>query len=202
MEDLKQLWLEKRFDDIYAKITDPWGCLGGRWSFDNRLFTEMIFYNNPVISRILDIGCGLGGLTDNIRSWSGGAEIWGADVSLIAVEKAAATYPLCNFIQWDIAEDEVALDAFDLITMSEVLWYVCHKWKEVSDKIAEMLAENGTFAIHQYFPINQEYYREFIDGLKDFERKMDACGWVVQKKIVSYHDSEPVLLALYKRRAQ
>lgn len=197
-----KLWLEKKFDELYSKNEDPWGCFAGRWSFNNRLFTEMIFCIKKEAPRILDIGCGLGGLTDNIRSWSGGAEVWGADVSQTAVIKAAANYPLCNFIQWDILEDEVSLDKFDLVTMSEVLWYVCHNFKKLSDRIAGLLSDNGMWAIHQYFPLDQKYYREFIDGMNGFETLMESFGWAPIKRIVSYTNSDPVLLALYNRRAR
>lgn len=195
---MENLWLERRFDDLYREHEDPWKCFQNKNSFNNEIFLKLIFTQEKIYHRILDIGCGLGALTEQLY-FSSIAEVIGIDISKIAVEKARARIEGIEFHVRDIiAEDIGDLGKFDLIVVSETLWYICDKINDVLKKIKEQLGDDGILAIHQYFPNGQKYYKEFINGLSGFETLMQE--WVCIQKVLSYKD-ETVLLALYKRRS-
>jgi len=197
MASQTDLWLERKFDQLYREHDDPWGCHAGRRSFNNRLFVEMVFDEREKYMRVLDIGCGIGGLTDQIHTKCT-AEVVGIDASDVAIQKARAAYPWVRFEACNILTDSIAdLGMFDLILMSEVLWYVCDDLAGVMQKIKASLMDGGTLAIHQFFPAGQRYYQEYIDGLAGFDRAM-AGAWEYRRKIVSYFGTEgQVLLALF-----
>ena len=205
---IDQLWLDGKFEDIYVKEEDPWGCLKQANQFNNRLFVEMMFLFTTAkpFNRILDIGCGLGGLSDLIRMWAGGNSVLGVDTSLTAVNKAQSRYQQCDFLQWNILTDPSEIlydrqygDRFDLIVMSEVLWYVCQKMDFVLEKIkTELLSGKGNFAIHQYFPEDQKYLCEYIDGMMEFELIMKQHKFQTIKRITISTETGPVLLGLYR----
>ncbi len=198
-----QMWLDKEFDQLYQTIGDPWGCLAGKNSFDNFLFLNLIKNNRPCYSNILDIGCGLGGLTNQLLNlWNtNGVGVVGFDVSKTAIDKAQETYPGVHFFEFDILKNQIEnkmMGLFDLITMSEALWYVCEELSKTLCKIKNLLSQEGIFAIHQYFPDDQLYYKEYLNGLNDFESKMEMHKWSLIKKVISYNEQGQVLLALYK----
>ncbi len=63
--------LRGEFEEMYRDIKDPWGCETGKSSLNNRIFVDIVFDGNRHFDRILDIGCGLGGLLDTIRTRNG-----------------------------------------------------------------------------------------------------------------------------------
>ena len=62
----KNYSLRGEFDEMYQDIDGPQNGLRRIGSLDNRLFLEIMTERNKY-GRIRDIGCGLGGVTDNIR---------------------------------------------------------------------------------------------------------------------------------------
>ncbi len=195
------LWLDKKFDQLYAEHPDPWGCYAGRHSLDNKLFVDMLFEQQGEWPDVLDIGCGLGGLTNQFHARCA-SRVIGIDVSPVAVNKARDLFPWIRFEVRDIAQEEITdLGPFDLIVMSEVLWYVSDKLEEVLRRARAALLPNGRFAIHQFFPHQQQYYKEHIDGVDGFLHVMQR-GWDVCRRLVSYHAEGQVLLALFQPKQE
>lgn len=54
------------FEEMYHDIDDAWECKNTFNSLNNRIFIELLFDQNVEYKRILDIGCGLGGLTNSL----------------------------------------------------------------------------------------------------------------------------------------
>ena len=200
MSTQTELWLDRRFDDLYFKYSDPWGCGENVGSISNELFLRMICAYKPVHGRALDIGCGLGVQSFKLSMCSGG-EVTGIDISSVAIEKAKARFPEINFHVRDIMNDDITdLGVFGLITMSEVLWYICEKLDTVLRKIGNALSPGGILAIHQYFPTEQKHYKDVIDGWEDFKTRM-SIDWDLKGLVVSHCCQDgPVMLALYQRR--
>jgi hypothetical protein len=56
-------------------------------------------------------------------------------------------------------------------------------------------------AVHQYFPYEQRYGKEIINGLEGFETflKKNTC-FMFEYKVVSYNEEGIVLLSTLKKR--
>lgn len=195
-----ELWLARRFDELYAEFPDPWRCCESHSSIDNELFLRMICAYRQTYSRALDVGCGLGVQSFKLAAYSGAATV-GIDASEVAIQKAMIRYPEVKFHTRNIMTDDINdLGQFDLVVMSEVLWYVCDRLDSVLRKIANSMTADGVFAVHQYFPADQKYYRDVIDGMEGFKKRMDM-NWSQRGLVVSHCSQDgPVMLALYQRR--
>jgi len=199
-------WLDKEksslrgeFENMYQDIDDPWGCGEFSDSINNKLFCEIIFHKRK-FSDILDIGSGLGELTDKLYFYNKGGNISGWEISKTATFKARKKYPHINFENKNIMSD--SLDSkYDLITISEVMWYLLDSIDEVFEKLYGSLSSDGILAIHQYFPYHQNFGNDIIDGLEDFEKFInERTGFKFVNKIVSYENEDRVLLALLEKK--
>ena len=120
----------------------------------------------------MDLGCGQGFLTNLIQLKNEGGTI-GADISATAVNKAKNTFPQIPFLVFNIIKDEWKTDnKFELITMSEIIWYLAENIETVLKKLKLMLSSEGVIAIHQYFPKNQKYGKT-IQGKMGFPSLME-----------------------------
>lgn len=198
----ENMTLRGEFEGMYHDIDDPWGCNAAKNSVDNRIFLELIF-GEKRYTNILDVGCGLGGSTSNLLLRNGGGEVVGCDISANAIQKAIVAYPQVTFVVKNILTDTMndVGAPFALIVLSEVLWYVLEDVKSVFEKIRLLLLPMGILAIHQYFPDQQRYGKQVIDGIEGFEKfiRMET-RFKFSKKIVSYGETEgKVLLTLLER---
>jgi len=199
-------WLDKEnfslrgdFEAMYKDISDPWGCGEYCDSLNNKLFCEMLFHHKNY-STILDIGSGLGDLTSSLYHYNKGGNITGWEISPTAVEKATAKYSAMTFENKNILIDPIDRQ-YDLITMSEVLWYLLDGLEDVFAKISYGLSDDGYLAIHQYFPDEQKFGKEHIDGIEGFESFIEnKTPFEFANKVVSYDNKDKVLLAMLKKR--
>jgi trans-aconitate methyltransferase len=200
MASQKQLWLERRFDDLYSAYADLWRCHEHHSSMDSELFLKMICTHRQDYRRALDVGCGLGMPAFKL-AMNTEAEVIGIDASDVAIQKAMIRYPECQFYTRNVMAESIQdLGMFDLMVMSEVLWYICEKLDEVMRRLALSLAHGGVLAVRQYFPNDQQYYKDVIDGMEDFKKRM-SIDWVLRGLVVSHCSQDgPVMLALYQRR--
>lgn len=202
--DTERMTIRGEFEAMYQEVDDPWGCCAARSSLNNKIFLELIF-DNQRYQRILDIGCGLGGFTKHLFDWNGGGSVTGCDISATAVQMATKHYPDISFVVKNIMHDDFddLLPSFDLIIISEVLWYILDNIDEVFQRAISVLAPSGVLAIHQYFPDEQKFGTKVISGLDGFEEFIEKRTVLqIQKKIVSYGETEgKVLLSTLERRA-
>ena len=86
-----------RFEELYQDVDDPWGCSRDVDYFNNRLFVAALESLALDAPRILDVGCGLGKLTNRISERLNPQKIDALDISATAVEKASQAYPHIDF---------------------------------------------------------------------------------------------------------
>jgi len=103
------------------------------------------------------------------------------DVSRVAISKAKTLCPQCDFKVYDILNmPPIAGEKYDLVVMAEVLWYLVTDLDGVLTKIREMVdPDSGLIAIKQYFPGEQSFFKEFLDGAQSFESVLASHGFVV-----------------------
>jgi len=190
-----------QFEEMYRDIDDPWGCQAGCLSLNNRLFAEILFEGRQHYKRILDVGCGLGGLTSYLARRNGGGEVLGCDISETAVNKACSLFPEVSFRCLDVLRDHPEqLGTFDLVTISEVLWYILDDLQGVFGRLHEVLSPGGVLGIHQFFPAQQRFGKDIIDGLEGFERMMhEHTAFSLATKVTSHVADGLVLLATFNR---
>jgi 2-polyprenyl-3-methyl-5-hydroxy-6-metoxy-1,4-benzoquinol methylase len=188
------------FEKMYSDIDDPWGCEAAKSSLNNRVFLDVIYANDRRYERILDIGCGLGGLLSTIRERNGGGHVLGIDISATAIEKARRQYPGVSFQQKNIVSEELGESDFDLVVTSEVLWYMLDHLALFYDRVVATMAPGGILAVHQYFPAEQRFGKDVIDGLTGYLRFMESRADLARRHLItSYQADGLVLLATFSR---
>ncbi len=190
------------FEAMYRDIDDPWGCQAGACSKNNRRFADLLFADRRY-ARVLDLGCGLGAFTVYLRERNGGGAFIGCDVSATAVCKASAACPEITFYCRDVLRESLdGLGRFDLVILSEILWYILADLPGVFAGVARILAPGGVVGVHQYFPTEQRFGRDVVDGLDGFLAFVRrATPFVVTRKDVVAVPDGAVLLAICGREA-
>lgn len=188
------------FEAMYRDIEDPWGCDAGNSSLNNRVFIDTIFDARHSFDRILDIGCGLGGIAKSIKVRNEGGHVLGIDVSATAVRKAKERHPDLDFRCHNILKSELQINNFDLVVLSEVLWYVLEDLPLFFLRVSNMMPEGGVLAMHQYFPSEQRFGRETIDGLSGFLNFMNSrTSFALKKMFTSHLQDGLVLLSTFQK---
>ena len=132
------------FEAIYQERDDPWNSNTPGYRYQQRKY-EVILSLLPQrrFAHVLDIGCGLGAM-----SWRMAAradKVLGLDLAQSAVERASAHYadiPNLTFAQGDIFALPPELDgAFDLILLTDVLYYAPDTSRESYEKVAARVAQ-------------------------------------------------------------
>ena len=188
------------FEAMYQDIADPWGCEAGKSSLNNQIFLDIIFDANRRYDRILDIGCGLGALLNTVRQRNQGGYVLGVDVSRTAIQKAKERYPELHFDCRNIAKERLEEGDFDLVVLSEVLWYILDDLPSFFSRVAAMLRPAGLLAIHQYFPAEQRFGRERVDGLPGFLQLMERQRPLLRRHMyTNHHPDGLVLLSTFQK---
>jgi SAM-dependent methyltransferase len=204
------------FNDMYRDLSDPWGCEQKNKSLTNRLFLELLFDPESSYRNILDIGSGKGALTNLVfekynmllaqNKNASTYQITGLEYSSIAVDEAKNKYPSISFLEYNILNEEpVPKTDIDLVILSEVLWYLVSDLKRVFEKIYNCMSEEKSkqqiLGIHQYFPSEQKFFKEYIDGENGFDVFLEQFGkfQTIEKVKVIYRNQDSVLLYKLKK---
>jgi SAM-dependent methyltransferase len=166
------------FEGLYENFEDPWDQSKADHRGDTRRQIALMWMHrlrgSCGVSRVIELGCGFGHLTDKLRQ--AGFSAVGADISKTAVAKAREMNSSSVFIQAAIS-DFAALSAFspDVFLMAEITWYVlddldvflsrCRKY--ASDR------QRPTYLIHlltTYATGIQQYGREKFTNLDEIVR--------------------------------
>lgn len=151
--------------------------------------------------RILDIGCGTGHLTHEIRQR--GAEVVGLDASPNMVEEARAAYPDIEFIQADASNFQ--LDApFDAIFSNAALHWVTDAENAVAC-MARALRPGGRFVIEMGGKGNiDQLITALFEALKHFDCHDAKHRWYFPSigeysTLLEKHGIEPTSVWLFDR---
>ena len=100
---------------------------------------------------------------------------------------------------FNIIKDEWKTDnKFELITMSEIIWYLAENIEPVLKKLRLMLSSEGLIAIHQYFPKNQNFAKT-IQGKTGLLSLMEKHNFqLLQRTTVHIKEDEEVMLGLFQ----
>ena len=206
-QNQSEYWIRGEFEAMYQDIDDPWGCHANSDSLENKIFRSLILENDrQSYKKVLDIGCGMGDGTHRLFCSLNKAHVTGIDISATAIEKAVSKYPDLKFETKNIMVEQIGT-GFDLVILSEVLWYILDDLNGVWMKILSSLQPNGILAIKQYFPDCQKYGNQIIDGLADFENflssyenNLNVIYSIVINPKLSGENSGKILLAKVQKK--
>lgn len=183
------------FEPMYQNCDDPWhqdaDGLSDRVPL-RRLALDEIRALAP--RSILDVGCGLGYLTNEIQACVPAAEVLGVDISPTAVSRAAERYAACRFQALGAFELDRLQRRFDLVVCSELLWYIVHDLARFFEQLSLVAHENTALLFMQFFPAPQEqqYGRDILIGVDGFLRLLPfrVVKTIEVNRLLSAHERE------------
>ena len=131
--------------------------------------------NNKKIIKIIDLGCGDGGLISSIDKKRKDKKIWGVDISPRRISYLKKKFNKYKFFCKDICSTDLKENFFDLIISTQVIEHVGNDEKLVKE-MYKILKKNGylyvssvikkPFAIYQYrnkgkFVLDPTHEREY-----------------------------------------
>ncbi len=143
---LNSAWLKFCFDTLFRLTRDPWNYSSPyqQWKYEQEL---QLLPPTP-ISLALELGCAEGIFTIQLASRV--EHLVAADISATALMRANQRCVLqqcenVRLIQFDLTQDELPAERFDLIICSEVLYYIGNQaiLREITEKLAKSLKPNG-----------------------------------------------------------
>jgi SAM-dependent methyltransferase len=190
------------FEGMYRDFDDPWECQKNVSEL-RRDMSLMVLFRNRTFGRILDVGCGLGAFTERLRATNGGAgEVLGLDISSTAVEKARSQFPQCRFEALDVTRESLpsGTGPWDLVIVSELIWYVLPQLGDVLGKIRAALAPGGVLFVQQYFPANQSFGLDYVRSPGElYDRYLSPAGFSREHEFIeTVADGKVQLISLTK----
>ena len=138
-----------QFDKMYEESDEI------PWCQDKTAFSLAVDLDIAILKKyckkdsatILDIGCGLGYLTNRIREEIPHKKIMGIDISHRAVDKAKKIFPKIDFMALDLmrasTEEIKKIGQVDFIYIKDVIWYVVDEIDLFMENITKLLNVGG-----------------------------------------------------------
>ena len=141
--------LRSFYEHLYTKEKKEEMLKMGKGSFDQKLQkqrAQMLFkHTRKPVSRILDVGCGMGFSLDKLKKQWPQAQAIGLELSPVAAAEAAKNSGLDvrNASIWDVACER---ESVDIVTMNHVVEHLQDPKKELR-RVHELLSDNGLLLI-------------------------------------------------------
>ena len=199
------------FDGLYRNEKDPWAQSGN----DDQWVDYYNFSRGNIVKAIdqlsstgslVEIGCGIGFVTDFIAQNLPGYEVDGMDISSVAVERASEKFPKYNFMSCDIGSRDFGLvEKYDVVLLNQLLWYILQNLETAISNCHKLIKSGGYLVISQSFLREKQRYGSDIvegcEGLSDFIAKHHQAEFSLLK--VHYDETEEFIhhdgLLIYKK---
>jgi 2-polyprenyl-3-methyl-5-hydroxy-6-metoxy-1,4-benzoquinol methylase len=186
----------RRFEDMYRNCEDPHGQSHELQRADYQVVLGVL---NRAIAclrripgapvRILDVGCGLGFFTAQLKHSFPDAEVHGCDISETAVAKATAMAQACEFYTIDLKAAAPATSrTYDVLVAMHVLCYFTdEEIHAVVNRLHAMLDPGGYVMVGHHLPPKMSFGR-FIQGLDSARSLFAASGLAVRVGIDMHNE--------------
>jgi 2-polyprenyl-3-methyl-5-hydroxy-6-metoxy-1,4-benzoquinol methylase len=177
-DDNGELLFQGDFEGYYQNNSDPWDQNStdsdmSEYYKVSRLKLLKVIKGIISNQNILEIGCGLGLVTNMLDKELENSLVSGVDISSTAIHKAKAQYSNILFYEGDIADKQFkSEEQYDVVILNEMLWYVLEDIDLVINNIYEILNTNGSLIITMAFLNDQQYGKEIING---YSGLLDYC---------------------------
>lgn len=162
------------FDALYREESDPWGQSaedGDMATYYDisrtNLYRAILANARSMIVAGLDVGCGHGWSTDRLAKTGGR---WaGLDISAAAIDAAQEIHPFHDYYHGDIRDYQCLPrhheNFYDVVVLSEILWYVLDRLDDAMANAARFCAPGGLLCVSQAFlKGEQRYGAEIANG--------------------------------------
>lgn len=149
---------DRAIDLLYQELKDPW-CSNVSYYRYQQLKYQILVSLLPArrYRRVLDLGCGLGGLTRELARYADC--VLGVDLSASAIAQArnlSGGYGNVHFEQADVLDLRPDWkDGFDLAVIADTLYYLSpltdNVLKRVRQSITDLLAAGGVMMLANHF---------------------------------------------------
>jgi SAM-dependent methyltransferase len=164
------------FEGYYQDNEDPWdqvstdSDISDYYKFSReRLITYLKLLDTS--KSIMDVGCGLGIVSNDIKKSINYSFVYGVDISETAIKKATSAYKDVIFSVGDISSPSFKFNKkVDVIILNQMLWYILKDLDVTIINIHNLLNNQGILVISMAFLEQQNYGIEFIDGFKGLIR--------------------------------
>jgi len=157
------------FDKMYKEASEV------PWHQDRTAFSLIVDVDLAILKHnlkehdqeVLDVGCGLGYVTNRIQEMVPNSNITGVDVSIEAIKKAKTVFPSIDFQSCDLTtplntRSSLRDKKFDFIYIKDVIWYVVENIDIFVSNISDLLRADGKIYIMQTFPGLEKYYGQDV----------------------------------------
>jgi SAM-dependent methyltransferase len=127
-----------------------------RWAYRVRrhiILRRLRSLDLPSDARVLDVGAGTGFMIETWRETSVG-EIFGCDITQVAVDRLRSRFPGVTFSRIDVASETLSLpDRFDAVSANDVLFHIVEDtaYQRAINNIAGSLKPGGYFVFTDFF---------------------------------------------------
>jgi SAM-dependent methyltransferase len=166
------------FEGYYQNNDDPWdqiSTISDISDYYGYSRMRLIRYVESLgqCNRIMEVGCGLGIVSDMLKKSTRCKSVYGIDISKTAIEKAKLSLRDINFSVGDISSSSFKFNKnMNIIILNQMLWYILEDLDLSIKNIYSLLEKNGYLIISMAFLDRQEYGVEIING---FEGLMQYC---------------------------
>lgn len=204
-----RITLLRKFEEMYRQCPDPHGQSEEMARLDYQLILTVVRRalmakgpTSPV--RVLDVGCGLGYFTAQLKCEFPAAQVAGCDISPTAVATAAKNAPGCDFFEFDLKRPVSSpAGPYDLLVALDVLYYFTEEEiPRVLANVSGLLASQGMVLVGYHLPKVMNFGR-YIQNLEDARGLFARHGftfcftWEVNNDLDVTYAGDPVGRHIY-----
>ena len=183
------------FEGLYKNFEDPWHQSREDHLFDTRRALALLWSKHLRrefgCNRVIELGCGFGYLTENLRE----EEFYslGTDISPTAIDKAREINPQATFEVAGLSDFHQIIDFNpDILLMAELTWYVLDELDVFISNLKAYSEQRNkpTYLIHiltTYAPGVQKYGKEKFTNLEEiknyFEMNYLESGFILTPRV-------------------
>lgn len=179
-------WLENQLTPNNDDDGDKWGH---KWRASQKLRHKSIIkiikqrIDAQVIKNVLDIGCSHGDFTKLLIEEFVNSEVYGTDISEIAIVEAKNNIPSSNFEVSSLPKIPFKDKKFDMILSLEVLYYLSDNDREKSLKnMYDRIEHNGYYVFSAVINKGEKYFSEqSAKSLLEKYFKIEECCFLNTK---------------------
>ena len=149
------------FEKMYRTCEDPWDQDKDEKYYPTREIA-LLLLKQIQCRAILDIGCGTGRFTTNLRAATA-AEVTALDVSDSALGIARRRDPKIAFRQAEVPPIPFEEGSFDTVIASELLWYIVPHLESFFSEVERVLRPDGwLLVIQQFYRRGRQQYQRGV----------------------------------------
>jgi len=173
------------YEGMYKNCDDPhYQSNFNKLEIDFVVQTVKKVWRMSNLNSVIDVGCGLGFLSNHIFKELGNPKFFACDISETAISKASKKFKNINFFQFDLEKKcEIPPQLISLmgenrlVLLTNVFYYIHEeKLKQSFENIKSLIGKDG-YAIFTIYLPKEQHLGKFIDGIDSATQLLEAYGF-------------------------